>query len=84
MHRIHTRGVRESEGCDAGAGLDEEAVGVSVVASVELDDLLTLSVGSHQPEHAHARLSCHAGPPARDMPLFRFESNGRENAAWSC
>lgn len=51
-----TGGVREAEGGDAGAGLHEEAVGVAVVAAVELHDLLALRERSHQPEHAHARL----------------------------
>ena len=54
--RALTGGVREAEGGDAGAGLHEEAVGVAVVAAVELQDLLTLGERSHQTEHAHARL----------------------------
>lgn len=51
-----TRGVGEAEGGDARAGLHEEAVGVAVVAAIELDDLLATGEGTDETKHAHARL----------------------------
>mmetsp|Transcript_10241 Transcript_10241/g.17627 ORF Transcript_10241/g.17627 Transcript_10241/m.17627 type:complete len:515 (-) Transcript_10241:180-1724(-) len=52
----HAGGVGQAEGGHARAGLHEEAIGVAVVAPVELDDLLAAGEGAHQAEHAHAGL----------------------------
>mmetsp|Transcript_8373 Transcript_8373/g.25094 ORF Transcript_8373/g.25094 Transcript_8373/m.25094 type:complete len:416 (+) Transcript_8373:301-1548(+) len=48
--------IGEAEGRHAAAGLNEEGVGVPVVAAAELDDLLVSGVRPHQPEHGEAGL----------------------------
>ena len=57
-HRLgrHSRRVREPERDDARAGLDEEVVGVPVVAARELHDLRPLRERSREPQRTHRRL----------------------------
>mmetsp|Transcript_14458 Transcript_14458/g.28563 ORF Transcript_14458/g.28563 Transcript_14458/m.28563 type:complete len:393 (-) Transcript_14458:26-1204(-) len=57
----HTRRVRETQSKHPRTGGDEEAVSVSVVATLKLDDLVTLRVSSHKAQHAHARLGSRVG-----------------------
>mmetsp|Transcript_7468 Transcript_7468/g.18103 ORF Transcript_7468/g.18103 Transcript_7468/m.18103 type:complete len:525 (+) Transcript_7468:23-1597(+) len=57
----NARRVGEAEGEDARAGRDEEPVGVTVVAPLELDDLVALGVGPDEAEHAHAGLCARVG-----------------------
>mmetsp|Transcript_79148 Transcript_79148/g.171047 ORF Transcript_79148/g.171047 Transcript_79148/m.171047 type:complete len:549 (+) Transcript_79148:282-1928(+) len=52
----HTRRVRQAKRGNTGARLHEESVRVAVVAALELDDGVALGVGTHQADHAHARL----------------------------
>ena len=42
----HARGARDAEGGDAGAGLHQKAVGVTVIATFELDDVLAIREGT--------------------------------------
>ncbi len=46
-------GGRYAEGCQAAAGLDQQGVGVAVVAAVELEDLVAAGVAAGQADGAH-------------------------------
>ncbi len=53
----HSGGGRHPEGRGAGAGLDQQGVGVAVVAAVELEDLVAPRVASGETDGAHGGLS---------------------------
>mmetsp|Transcript_66663 Transcript_66663/g.201211 ORF Transcript_66663/g.201211 Transcript_66663/m.201211 type:complete len:353 (+) Transcript_66663:271-1329(+) len=53
--------VRQAQGGHAGARLHQEGVRVAVVAALELDNLLALREGPHEPQHAHAGLGAAVG-----------------------
>ena len=69
VSRWHARAVGHAEGEAAGPGPDQEAVGMAVVAALELDDLVTarerasdsngahagLGAGAHEAEHLDGR-----------------------------
>ena len=42
----HAGGAGDAEGRDAGAGFDQQAVGVAVVAALELDDVFAAGEGA--------------------------------------
>ena len=48
--------VGQAERRDAGAGLDEQAVAVAVVAALELDDLVAAGRAAREAERGHRRL----------------------------
>ena len=50
----HAGGIGQPQGGHSGTGLDEEHVGVAVVAALELDHLVATGVSPHQTEHGHA------------------------------
>mmetsp|Transcript_54374 Transcript_54374/g.157185 ORF Transcript_54374/g.157185 Transcript_54374/m.157185 type:complete len:231 (+) Transcript_54374:329-1021(+) len=52
-----TRRVRKTQSGDSRSGLDQERVGVSVVASLELDDLFAVGESTDQTDHTHACFS---------------------------
>lgn len=54
--RRYAGGVRHALGQGAGAGLDQQAVGVTVVAALELDDAVAAGVATGQADGAHGRL----------------------------
>ncbi len=56
--RGHARAVGQAERRDAGAGLDEQAVGVAVVAALELDDLVAAGEGAGQAQRATSSPRC--------------------------
>ena len=58
--RRNARGVRHAEGQGAGAGLHQQAVGVTVVAAFELDDAVAPGVAAGQADGAHGRLGAGA------------------------
>ena len=58
--RRHAGGRRHAERQHARAGLDQQRVGVAVVAALELDDLVALRVTARQPDRAHRRLGARA------------------------
>jgi hypothetical protein len=58
--RGHTRGARHALGQGAGAGLDQQAVGVAVVAAFELDDAVATGETTGQANGAHGRFGAGA------------------------
>ncbi len=42
----HSRGAGDAEGRDPGAGLDQQAVGVAVIAALEFDDVFAIGEGA--------------------------------------
>eukprot|EP00983_Pelagomonas_calceolata_P072240 1151628-Pelagomonas_calceolata.AAC.7 len=53
--------VGQAQGSHTRASLDQEGVGMAVVAAHELDDFVTLGVGTHEAEGRQACLSARAG-----------------------
>ena len=73
----------------AGAGFDQQTVGVAVVAAGELDDLVAVGERPGQPDGAHAGLGAGADQPDRlhrwqratdDLGQFDFLFHGRTEA----
>ncbi|MNZ50456.1 hypothetical protein D3C78_682440 [compost metagenome] len=58
--RRHACGAGHALGQGAGAGLDQQAVGVAVVAALELDDAVAPGVAACQTDGAHGRLGAGA------------------------
>ena len=56
----HAGRARDAERRGAGAGGDEQAVGVAVVAAVELDDLVAAGEAAREAQRAHRRLGAGA------------------------
>mmetsp|Transcript_21403 Transcript_21403/g.28119 ORF Transcript_21403/g.28119 Transcript_21403/m.28119 type:complete len:267 (-) Transcript_21403:34-834(-) len=57
----HTRGVGKAKCGNTGSGLNKERIGVSVVASLELDDLFAIGESTDKTDHTHACLSSGVG-----------------------
>jgi hypothetical protein len=62
LHHLgrHAGAGRVAEGGQARAGLDQQRVGVTVVATLELDDCLAAGGAARQPDGAHAGLGARA------------------------
>ncbi|MCY1429020.1 hypothetical protein D9M71_449230 [compost metagenome] len=58
--RWHARGVRHAEGQGAGTGFHQQAVGVAVVAALELDDAVATGEAAGQTDGAHGRFGAGA------------------------
>ena len=52
----HARTVGEAERRDARAGSSEQAIGVAVIAAIELDDAVAASERAREPQRGHRRL----------------------------
>ena len=59
----YTRAVGLAQGQGAGACLHQQGVGVAVVATLELDDLVAAGVAAGQPDGAHGRLGAGVDHP---------------------
>ena len=59
----YARAVGLTQGEGAGAGLDQQGVGVAVVAAFKLDDLVAAGVTAGQPDGAHGRLGAGVDHP---------------------
>ncbi len=59
----HAGAIGETEGGLAGTGLGEQAVGVAVIAALELDDLVAAGEGAGQAEGGHCGLSAGVDEP---------------------
>ncbi len=55
--------ARDRQRGDAGAGLNEQRVGVSVIAAVEFDDEVAPGGGPGHPQGAHGRLRAAVDEP---------------------
>mmetsp|Transcript_13169 Transcript_13169/g.19268 ORF Transcript_13169/g.19268 Transcript_13169/m.19268 type:complete len:379 (-) Transcript_13169:292-1428(-) len=57
----NTRRIRKAESSNARSSLHKEGISVTVVASLELDNLLTVRKRTHETDHTHARLGTRVG-----------------------
>mmetsp|Transcript_4689 Transcript_4689/g.8957 ORF Transcript_4689/g.8957 Transcript_4689/m.8957 type:complete len:302 (+) Transcript_4689:104-1009(+) len=57
----YTGGIGETQSGDTRSSLDQEGISVTVVASLELDDLLTSGVSTNKTKHTHASFRTRVG-----------------------
>ena len=67
--RRHARAIRMTKGQRAGAGLDQQRIGMPVVAAVELDYFVALRESARETNGGHARFR--AGVAHADLPHAR-------------
>mmetsp|Transcript_17857 Transcript_17857/g.44130 ORF Transcript_17857/g.44130 Transcript_17857/m.44130 type:complete len:273 (+) Transcript_17857:296-1114(+) len=53
--------VGKTQSGNTGSSLDQEGIGMSVVASLKLDDLFAVGEGTNQTDHSHASFSSRVG-----------------------
>ena len=59
----HTRAVRVAESQRSRAGLDQQRVGMTVIAAIEFDDLIALSETTCQTDRGHSRFRARVAHP---------------------